>query len=92
MDINVIHDTKGERFVAHIEGDEAYAAYSLQDDTMKLYSTFTPPHLRGRAIAEAIVEHAFNFARENDLKVEPACSYVQTFITRHKEYNYLVIK
>jgi len=92
MDIKVIHDKKGERFVANIEGDEAYAAYSLHDDIIKLYSTFTPPHLRGRAIAETIVEHAFNYAVENNLKVEPACSYVQSFITRHKEYNDLVVK
>ena len=32
MDIKVIHDIKNERFVANIEGDEAYAAYSLHDD------------------------------------------------------------
>jgi len=92
MDIKVIHDIKNERFVANIEGDEAYAAYSLHDDIMKLYSTFTPPHLRGRGIAEIIIEHVFNYARENNLKVEPACSYVQTFITRRKEFNDLIIK
>jgi predicted GNAT family acetyltransferase len=87
MDIKVIHDTKSERFVANIEGYEAYASYSLHDDIMKLYSTFTPPHLRGRGFAETIVEHVFNYARENNLKVEPACSYVQTFISRNKEFN-----
>ena len=92
MDIKVIHDTKNERFVADIEGSEAYASYSLHDDIMKLYSTFTPPHLRGRGIAETIVEHVFNYARVNNLKVEPACSYVQTFITRNERFNDLIIE
>ena len=91
MDIKVIHDIDNGRFVANINGDEAYAAYTLQDDIIKLYSTFTPPHLRGRGIAETIVEHVFNHARENNLKVEPACSYVQTFISRNKEFNDLII-
>ena len=91
MDIEVIHDKNRERFVAEIEGYEAYASYSLQDNILKLYSTFTPHHLRGQGIAETIVEHVFNYARENNLKVEPACSYVQTFLTRNKEFNDLII-
>jgi predicted GNAT family acetyltransferase len=92
MDIKVTHDKKSERFIANIDGDQAYASYSLHDNILKLYSTFTPYHLRGRGIAETIVEHVFNYARENNLKVEPACSYVQTFLTRNNEFNDLVVE
>jgi predicted GNAT family acetyltransferase len=91
VDIKVIHDKKSERFVAEIEGYEAYASYSLHENIIKLYSTFTPYHLRGRGIAETIVEHVFNYARDNNLKVEPACSYVQTFLTRNEEFNDLIV-
>ena len=91
MDIEVIHDKKLKRFVAEVEGYEAYASYSLHDDIMKIYSTYTPVHLRGRGIAKIIVEHVFNYARENNLKIEPACSYVQTFLTRNKGFNDLVV-
>ena len=91
MDIEVKHDSKNERFIANIDGEEAYASYSLHDDVLKLYSTFTPHHLRGQGIAETIVEHVFNYARENNLKVEPACSYVQTFLAHNKEFNDLVV-
>ena len=91
MDIEVIHDKKGERFVAEVEGYEAFASYSLHDDIMKIYSTYTPVNLRGRGIAGTIVENVFNYARENNLKIEPACSYVQTFLSRNKEFNDLVV-
>ena len=86
MDIIVIHDLENERFVAEINGDKAYVAYNLEGDIIKLYSTFTPPHLRGRGIAKTIVETVFKYARDNKLKVQPICSYVQTFIARNKEY------
>ena len=86
MDIKVIHDIDNERFVADVNGDKAYAAYNLQGDIIKLNSTFTPPHLRGRGIAKTIVETVFKYARENNLKVQPICSYVKTFISRNQEY------
>ena len=82
MDIRVVHDIENERFVADINGDKAYAAYNLQGDILKLNSTFTPPHLRGRGIAKIIVETVFKYAKENNLKVQPICSYVKTFISR----------
>ena len=86
MDITVIHDIENERFVADINGDKAYAVYNLQGDIINLNSTFTPPHLRGRGIAKTIMETVFKYARENNLKVHPICSYVKTFVSRNQEY------
>jgi len=90
MDIKVLHDIESERFIANINGDEAYAAYTLQDEIIKVYSTFTPSHLRGRGIAKTIVESIFKYARENNLKVNPICSYVKSFVSRNKEFYDLV--
>jgi len=90
MDIKVIHDTESERFVANIKGDEAYAAYTLKDNIIKVYSTFTPPHLRGRGIAKTIVENVFKYAKENNLKVNPICSYVKAFVERNDNYKDLL--
>ena len=86
MDITVKHDIDNERFVADINGDKAYAAYNLQGNIIKLNSTYTPPHLRGQGIAKIIVEAVFKYAGENNLKVQPICSYVKTFISRNREY------
>ena len=90
MDIKVIHDTESERFIANIKGDEAYAAYTLKDNIIKVYSTFTPSHLRGRGIAKTIVENVFKYAKENNLKVNPICSYVKAFVERNDNYKDLL--
>jgi uncharacterized protein len=87
VDIIVIHDMENERFVADINGDKAYAAYNLEGDIIKLYSTFTPQHLRGRGIAKTIVETVFKYAMDNNLKVQPICSYVRSFISQNREYS-----
>ncbi len=88
--MEVKHDTNNQRFFVDLDGEEAYVAYSLREDVMELYSTFTPPKLRGRGLAEKVVHAAFEYAKENKLKVIPSCSYVAVYLQRHPEYNYLV--
>ena len=52
----VKHDKQQERFYIDIKGDNAHLDYSLQDDKIDLYHTFTPPQLRGRGLAGKLVE------------------------------------
>ncbi len=88
--MEVKHDINNQRFFVDLDGEEAYVAYSLRADVMELYSTFTPPKLRGRGLAEKVVRAAFEYAKDNKLKVIPSCSYVAVYLQRHPEYNYLV--
>jgi predicted GNAT family acetyltransferase len=41
-------------------------------------------------LAAKVVIAALEYAKKNNLKVEPGCTYVQTFISRHKEYEELL--
>ena len=86
MDIEVKHDKENGRFVADIEGYKAYLSYNVSDDTIDLSYAYTPPELRGKGIAKIVVEYAFNYAKNKNLKVIPTCSYVQAFVERN--YNY----
>ena len=86
MDIEVKNDKENERFVAEVERHIAYLSYNIFDDKINLSSTFTPPELRGKGIAKIIVEYAFNYAKKNNLKVIPICSYVQAFVERNDNY------
>ncbi len=90
MDIEVKNDKENERFVAEVEGHKAYLSYNIINDKINFSSTFTPPELRGKGIAKIIVEYAFNYAKENNLKVIPICSYVQAFVERNDNYKDLL--
>jgi len=90
MDIEVKHDEKSKRFVAEIEGYEAYLSYNVIDNIIDLSYAYTPLEIRGKGIAKIVVEYAFNYAKENNLKVIPTCSYVQTFVERNDNYKDLL--
>jgi predicted GNAT family acetyltransferase len=84
--IQVQHNTREQRFEATVDGHLCVAEYDLRDGEMTFTHTFVPPELRGRGIAEKLVRTALDYARQESYRVVPACSYVATFIRRHREY------
>lgn len=83
--LSVRHNAAASRFEAVIDGHTAYAAYDRDDDVLRLNHTSVPASLQGRGIAAAIVQAALDHARANNLKVEPWCSYVRTYMKRHRD-------
>ncbi|RQP24814.1 GNAT family N-acetyltransferase [Piscinibacter terrae] len=79
------HDTERSRFETTVDGQLCVADYRLVDKVMVMTHTFVPPPLEGRGIAAEMVEAAMDYARKNDLKVDPRCSYVAVYMRRHPE-------
>ena len=48
--------------------------------------TYVPPELRGRGIAQQLVEALVADAREQGFKIVPQCSYVEALFARHREW------
>jgi len=90
MKEKVIHEKENERFVIYKDGTEAYIEYTSGDGELNLYHTHTDPELRGQGLAAQVVRAALEYIKENDLKVVPGCSYVQSFLERHEEYKELM--
>jgi len=90
MDFEIKQDTGKNKFVSFVEGYEAVVEYTLKDNVIDLYRTFTPPELRGKGIAGKVVKYALEHAKENNLKVIPTCSYVKAYIERHENYKELL--
>ncbi len=86
----VVNDLQGSRFVINVEGNEVYVLYTEDKNTLDLYSTYTPPQLRGQGLAEKVVLAAFEYAKEQNLKVIPSCWYVRKFLEKHPEYESIV--
>jgi uncharacterized protein len=81
----VRHNEAASRFEAVVDGHTAFAAYDRDDDVLRINHTSVPASLQGRGIAAAIVQAALDYARANSLKVEPWCSYVRTYMKRHRD-------
>jgi predicted GNAT family acetyltransferase len=86
MSIQIDHQADARRFATVVDGIEAHLDYLLRDGVMIIAHTGVPPEIGGRGIAGALVQAAFDHAREAGLKVDPRCSYSDAWIQRHPDY------
>jgi predicted GNAT family acetyltransferase len=91
LSVVVKHNPAAHRFAAEVDGHLAVAEYALEGDRVVFTHTFVPPELRGRGIAEKLVRPALAWARAEQRRVVPACSYVALFIERNPEFKSLVV-
>ncbi|MEG1545890.1 MAG: GNAT family N-acetyltransferase [Bacteroides sp.] len=84
MEYTVIHDNKVNRFEIFESGQIAYLQYEEKEDTIDFVHTFVPKQLEGQGIANALAEAGLNYAKREQLKVIPSCSFIKTYIERHK--------
>ena len=52
--------------------------------------TFVPPEMRGRGVAQQLVEALVADARQEGFKIVPECSYVAALFRRHPEWSDLL--
>jgi predicted GNAT family acetyltransferase len=73
-------------------GKEAFIQYvEVDSNTINYTHTYVPPELRGRGIAAKLVEAALIRARLDGKKVTASCSYVQSYLQSHPEFQDLAI-
>jgi len=67
-------------------GEKPFLRYEIVQPigVLRILSTYVPPELRGRGLAETLVREAISLAREKGLKIEPVCSYAVRFFIRYK--------
>ncbi|MGZ5443772.1 MAG: GNAT family N-acetyltransferase [Thermoanaerobaculia bacterium] len=91
MTHDIRHNEEESQFETTVDGHTGYAAYELEEpDRIVFTHTIVPGEIEGRGVASAIVKHALDHARAENLKVVPQCGYVAAFIERHPEYQDLV--
>ena len=64
--------------------------YELGAGVVVFTHTGVPSAYRGQGLAARLVQAGLQWAREQGLKVVPACSYVQLYLQRHPEWQHLV--
>lgn len=81
----VRHNPDAGRFEADVEGGIAHADYRLQGQVMRIVHTEVPLAAEGRGVAGQVVRAALDHARRHGLRVQPLCSYVRSYMTRHPD-------
>lgn len=83
-------DPRGNRgeYRAHVEGSEHIGRLTWVErgGARVADHTLVPPEIGGRGIAAKLVEALVADAREQDFKIVPLCSYVETAFRRHPEW------
>ncbi len=91
MDYNIKHNLEDHRFEIELDGYKGYLEYIVVNGGLDIIHTIVPGQIGGRGVAAALVEAALLYARANDMKVIPSCSYVAVYIRRHPEYAPMVM-
>ncbi|KAA0913532.1 GNAT family N-acetyltransferase [Psychrobacter sp. ANT_WB68] len=89
-EIKIVHNETAKRFETSIDGHIGYISYQERDDKLVYDHTIVPQELGGHGVGSALVKHALNYARENNKKVVPQCSFVAAYIDKHPDYQDLL--
>lgn len=91
MTTELVHDADAHRYELRT-GEEVlgFIDYRLSRDHVTLVHTEVDPAHSGQGHAATLVRGALDDAREQGLRVVPACPYVASYIDKHPEYADLV--
>jgi len=90
MEYTIKHNLKSNKFETIVDGVSAFVEYESYSQGLELFHTLVPKEIGGRGIAAALVKFALEYAKENNFKIKPTCSYVKVYLERHKEqYGFL---
>ena len=78
-----IHNMDKHRFEINIDSFTAELNYRLKDDGIVFTHTGVPSPLEGRGIGSLLVRAGLQYAKENNLKVQSLCWFVDKYMQRH---------
>lgn len=84
--IEINHNTDKNCFETTIDGYTGFISYQDQGDSIVYDHTIVPSELGGKGVGSALVKHALDYARDQNKKVIPQCSFVASYINKHPEY------
>jgi predicted GNAT family acetyltransferase len=81
------------RFEIEERGEVAYLEFDRDSQGwMTIWHTEVPPAMRGRGVAAELAQTAFEYAKQNNLRVDVICPLAADFASKHPEYNSFIGK
>ena len=86
MEYTIKKNEQRNRFEIEIEGEVALVDYKLFDGGISFLHTEVPEEFAGKGIASALAKHVLDYAAEHGLKVKPYCTFINSYIDKHPQY------
>ena len=90
MPLQIKHDPASGRFSTQVDAHGAELRYRRLDGRLLIDHTGVPQAIGGRGVAGELVRAALDYARAENLRVVPLCSYSAEYVRRHPGYADLV--
>jgi len=82
--MDVLHNPEQRRFEVALAGGVAELTYTLGPGTLSITHTYVPRAFEGCGIAGRMTQAALDYARHEDLKVIPLCSFAASYLARQR--------
>lgn len=89
--VTVVHDSSKSMFRAILQEEEVgHLEYKLLTQTtskaVDFFHTYTNPIAQGKGVAAKMVQSGLQWAKENNYRVIPSCSYVASYIDKNPQW------
>lgn len=81
--VDVVHQPDQNRFVTVVDGSTAFLTYDLTPGGVAMTHTIVPAEIGGRGIAGELTRTAVAWARDEQLEIDPQCSYVHSWLSKN---------
>jgi predicted GNAT family acetyltransferase len=76
------------RFEIEERGEVAYLEFDTDSQGwMTIWHTEVPAAMRGKGVASELAQTAFEYAKQNHLRVDVICPLAADFLSKHPEYD-----
>jgi predicted GNAT family acetyltransferase len=79
----------GTIYAMEDEREMGYITYEISHDVMTI--THTIAHVEKRGVGQYLVLAAIEYAKQENLKIHPQCSYARALMMRNEEYKQLMV-
>lgn len=88
MDIR--HNEIEQKFVVQVGEEECALKYKELSAKLWNFESTSVPKEAEKGVITQMIEYAFNFVKENNIKILASCEDVQNFLVQHKDLKTLV--
>jgi len=83
--ITVRHAPERNRFEVELGNEFGVLTYEIDGPAITFLRTFVPEAHRNKGVGALLVREGVDYARRNELEIDPRCPFVEAWMRRHPE-------